>query len=68
MSSDVPWPVSGRLCTLKIPSCPAASLNLEIGQLSRHYIAKIWLNVTLNLSQQNNEFNFRIYKVDILTS
>ena len=27
--------------------CPAAGQNLEIGQLSRHYIAEISLNVTL---------------------
>ena len=30
--------------------CPAAGLNSEAGQLSRHYIAEIWLNVTLNHS------------------
>ena len=43
----------GRLSTLKTPSCPwrgcpAAGQNLETGHLSRHYIAEISLNVTLN--------------------
>ena len=42
---------------LKTPSCPwrwcpAAGLNLETGHLSRHYIAEISLNVTLNHNQQ----------------
>ena len=45
-------PCLGRLGTLKTPSCPwrgwpAAGQNLETGYLSRHYIAKISLNVTL---------------------
>ena len=31
--------------------CPAASQNLETWQLSRHYIAEISLNVTLNHNQ-----------------
>ena len=31
--------------------CPAAGQNLETGQLSRHYIAEILLNVTLNHNQ-----------------
>ena len=47
----------GRLGTLKTPSCPwrgcpAAGQNLETGHLSRHYIAEILLNVTLNHNQQ----------------
>ena len=46
-------PCRGRLGTLKTPSCPwrgcpAAGRNLETGHLSRHYIAEISLNVTLN--------------------
>ena len=46
-------PCRGRLGTLKTPSCPwrrcpAAGQNLETGHLSRHYIAEISLNVTLN--------------------
>ena len=49
-------PCRGRLGTLKIPSCPwrgcpAAGQNLETGHLSRHYIAEISLNVTLNHNQ-----------------
>ena len=32
----------------------AAGLNLETGQLSRHYIAEISLNVTLNHNQPTN--------------
>ena len=50
-------PCRGRLGTLKTPSCPwrecpAAGQNLETGHLSRHYIAEISLNVTLNHNQQ----------------
>ena len=46
-------PCRGILGTLKTPSCPwrgcpAAGQNLETGHLSRHYIAEISLNVTLN--------------------
>ena len=49
----------GRLGTLKTPSwrscpwrwVPGSSLNLETGQLSHHYTAEIWLNVTLNHNQ-----------------
>ena len=49
-------PCRGRLGTLKTPSCPwrgcpAAGQNLETGHLSRHYIAEISLNVTLNHNQ-----------------
>ena len=54
-------PCRGRLGTLKTPSCPwrgcpAAGQNLETGHLSRHYIAEISLNVTLNHKQTNNKF------------
>ena len=35
--------------------CPTAGQNLETGQLSRHYIAKISLNVTLNHNQPTNQ-------------
>ena len=50
-------PCRGRLGTIKTPSCPsrgcpAAGQNLETGHLSRHYIAEISLNVTLNHNQQ----------------
>ena len=50
-------PCRGRLGMLKTPSCqwrgcPAAGQNLETGHLSRHYIAEISLNVTLNQKQQ----------------
>ena len=50
-------PCRGRLGALKTPSCPwrgcpAAGQNLETGHLSRHYIAEISLNVTLNHNQQ----------------
>ena len=50
-------PCRGRLGTLKNPccpwrGCPAAGQNLETGHLSRHYIAEISLNVTLNHNQQ----------------
>ena len=53
-------PCGGRLCTLKTPSCPwrgcpAAGQNLETGHLSRHYIAEILLNVTLNHNQQQQQ-------------
>ena len=53
-------PCRGRLGTLKTPSCPwrgcpAAGQNLETGHLSRHYIAEISLNVTLNHNQQTNK-------------
>ena len=52
-------PCRGRLGMLKTPSCPwrgcpAAGQNLETGHLSRHYIAEISLNVTLNHNQQHN--------------
>ena len=55
-------PCRGRLGTLKTPSCPwrgcpAAGQNLETGHLSRHYIAEISLNVTLNHNQQQQQFN-----------
>ena len=51
-------PCRGRLGTLKTPSCPwrgcpAAGQNVETGHLSRHYIAEISLNVTLNHNQQS---------------
>ena len=53
----------GRLGTLKTPSCPwrgcpAAGQNLETGHLSRHYIAEISLNVTLNHNQQHQHSPF----------
>ena len=53
-------PCRGRLGTLKTPSCPwrgcpAAGQNLETGHLSRHYIAEISLNVTLNHHQQQQQ-------------
>ena len=53
-------PCRGRLGTLKTPSCPwrgrpAAGQNLETGHLSRHYIAEISLNVTLNYNQQQQQ-------------
>ena len=59
-ASDVPVPCRGRLGTLKTPSCPwrgcpAAGQNLETGHLSRHYIAEISLNVTLNHNQQQQQ-------------
>ena len=52
-------PCRGRLGMLKTPSCPcrgcpAAGQNLETGHVSRHYIAEISLNVTLNHKQQHN--------------
>ena len=52
-------PCRGRLGTLKTPSCPwrgcpAAGQNLETEHLSRHYIAEISLNVTLNHNQLNS--------------
>ena len=52
-------PCRGRLGTLKTPSClwrgcPAAGQNLETGHLSRHYIAEISLNVTLNHNQHQS--------------
>ena len=51
----------GYFGTLKIHGvgCPTAGLNLETGQLSRHYITEISLNVTLN----NNKLikNFNVY-------
>ena len=37
--------------------CPAAGQNLETGQLARHNIAEISLNVTLDHSQPTNYFN-----------
>ena len=56
-------PCRGRLGTLKTPSCPwhgcpAAGQNLETGHLSRHYIAEISLNVTLNHNQQQQLWYF----------
>ena len=53
-------PCRGRLGTLKTPSCPwrgcpAAGQNLETGHLSRHYIAEISLNVTLNHNQHQQQ-------------
>ena len=53
-------PCRGRFGTLKTPSCPwrgcpAAGQNLETGHLSRHYIAEISLNVTLNHNQQQQQ-------------
>ena len=53
-------PCRGRLGTLKTPSCPwrgcpAAGQNLETGHLSRHYIAEISLNVTLNHNQKQQQ-------------
>ena len=55
-------PCRGRLGTLKTPSCPwrgcpAAGQNLETGHLSRHYIAEISLNVTLDHNQQQQQQN-----------
>ena len=52
-------PCRGSLSTLKTPSCPwrgclAAGQNLETGHLSRHYIAEISLNVTLNHNQHTH--------------
>ena len=68
--SDVPVPVSGRIGTLKTPSCPwpgyqAVGLDLETGQLSCHYIAELSLNVMLNLSQPTNQ---PIYSLKIVNS
>ena len=37
--------------------CPAAGQNLEFGHLSRHFIAEISLNVTLNHNQQQKQQN-----------
>ena len=37
--------------------CPAAGLNLETGQLSRHDIAEILLNVMLNHNKPNQNQN-----------
>ena len=53
-------PCRGRLGTPKTPSspwfgCPVASQNLETRHLSRHYIAVISLNVTLNHNQQQRQ-------------
>ena len=53
-------PCRGRRSTLKTPSCPwrgcpAAGQNLETGHLSRHYIADISLNVTLNHNQHQHK-------------
>ena len=61
-------PCRGRLGTLKTPSCPwrgcpAADQNLENGHLSRHYIAEISLNVTLNHNQHQHQ---RIWTLGIL--
>ena len=49
-------PCRARLSTLKTPNCPwrgcpAAGQNLETWHLSRHFIAEISLNVTLNHKQ-----------------
>ena len=59
-------PCQGRLGTLKTPSCPwrgcpAAGQNLETGHLSRHYIAEISLNVTLNHNQQQQHYHTHLY-------
>ena len=55
----LPSPRVGPLMArrLKTPSClwrgcPAAGQHLETGHLSRHYIAEISMNVTLNHNQQ----------------
>ena len=53
-------PCRGRLGTIKTPSCPwrgcpTAGQNLETGHLSRHYLAEISLNVTLNHNQQQQQ-------------
>ena len=53
-------PCRGRPGTLKTPSSPwlgypVAGQNLENGHLSRHYIAGISLNVTLNHIQQQHK-------------
>ena len=58
-------PCRGRLGTLKTPSCPwrgcpAAGQNLETGHLSRHYIAEIPLNVTLNHKQTNKQTQLKV--------
>ena len=55
-SSDVPVPVSGRIGTLKTlaahaAGCLVTGLNFETGQLSRHYIAEILLNVMWGRNQ-----------------
>ena len=58
-------PRRGRLGTLKTLSCPwrwcpAAGQNLETGHLSRHFIAEISLNVTLNhIQQQQHQQHLR---------
>ena len=64
-------PCRGRLGTLKTPSCPwrgcpAAGQNLETGHLSRHYIAEISLNVTLNHIQLNSTIH-KAYNFLLLT-
>ena len=57
-------PCRGRLGTLKTLSCPwrgcpAAGQNLETWHLSRHYIAEISLNVTLNHNRQQQQLTDR---------
>ena len=72
-------PCRGRLGTLKTPSCPwrgcpAAGQNLETGHLSRHYIAEISLNVTLNhnehqltwlmyLAYEHERYSIRVFSM-----
>ena len=56
-------PCRCRLGTLKTPSCPwrgcpPTGQNLETGHLSRHYIAEISLNVTLNHIQRQNNVDY----------
>ena len=60
-------PCRGRPGTLKTPSCPwrgcpAAGQTLETGHLSRHYIAEISLNVTLNHNQQQQQQEEKIIR------
>ena len=43
--------------------CLVAGLNLETGQLSRHYKAEILLNVTLNHKQQTELEIFPAYEI-----
>ena len=48
--------------------CPVACLNLEIGQLYRHYKAKFSLNVTLNHNQPNVSIVSNGFPLYILSS
>ena len=70
-------PCRGSLDTLKTPSCPwrgcpAAGQILEIGHLSRHYIAEISLNLTLNHNQQQQQCQWNLtgskYPGSLITS